>query len=408
MVMGSYRYSLQRLPSRRAEQSERRNALADVMNSRERVLAALRRQDVDYVPCCCFFSGSLAGPQHTWKGRADSLDLIVNGLGLDSHVGVSVGVSRHPEVTERVWHETSDEGQDILWKEIGTPAGPLTAAVQITDDWPHGDDLPLNSDWTVSRFIKPWLQTMDDVERYRYVHLPPSDGVIAQARSRYDARKKVADEYGVITYAGCGMGLTAAIQLFGAQDGVFLSMDQPDCFVRFLEIEHEATMRCAEVLAELGVDVICRNGFYETMDFWSPTQIKNWLVPLLEKEIDAMHAGGAAVTYTVCTGIMPMLDILADLEFDAYNSIEPVLTGQDMDLVSDALCDKHAIWGGVSGPYHIGEGTPEMARQAVREAFEVFGPRGLVLNAVPSIRAHWPWENAQAMFDEWRKLRAGG
>ena len=32
-------------------------------------------------------------------------------------------------------------------------------------------------------------------------------------------------------------------------------------------------------------------------------------------------------------------------------------------------------------------------------------PRGLVLNAVPSIRAHWPWENALAMFDEWRRLR---
>ena len=35
----------------------------------------------------------------------------------------------------------------------------------------------------------------------------------------------------------------------------------------------------------------------------------------------------------------------------------------------------------------------------------VVGRRGLVLSAVPSIRAHWPWENALAMFDEWRRLR---
>lgn len=48
-----------------------------------------------------------------------------------------------------------------------------------------------------------------------------------------------------------------------------------------------------------------------------------------------------------------------------------------------------------------------LRRQAVREAFATFGPRGLVLNAVPSIRTHWPWENALAMFDEWRRLRAG-
>jgi uroporphyrinogen-III decarboxylase len=210
----------------------------------------------------------------------------------------------------------------------------------------------------------------------------------------------------VITYAGCGMGLTSALQLFGAQQGVLLSMDHPEVFERFLEIEHAATMRRAEVFSELGVDVICRNGFYETTDFWSPGQIKGWLVPLLEEEIQAMRSGGAAVIYTVCTGIMPILDVLADLDFDAYRSIEPVLTGQDMPAVADALRDRHAIWGGVSGPIHIGEGTPEVARQAVRDVFETFGRSGLVLNAVPSIRAHWPWENALAMFDEWRQLRS--
>jgi uroporphyrinogen-III decarboxylase len=182
-------------------------------------------------------------------------------------------------------------------------------------------------------------------------------------------------------------------------------MDHPEIVERFLEIEHAATMKCAEVLADLDVDVICRNGFYETMDFWSPTQVEKLLAPLLKEEVEAMRSGGAAVIYTVCTGIMPMLHILADLDFDGYISIEPVLTGQDMQVVADKLCDRHAIWGGLSGPIHIGEGTPEIARQAVREAFETFGPRGLVLNPVPSIRAHWPWENSLAMFDEWRRLR---
>ena len=46
------------------------------MTSRERLLAALRRQDVDHVPCCPAFSPSLAGPQYTWEGRADSLERI--------------------------------------------------------------------------------------------------------------------------------------------------------------------------------------------------------------------------------------------------------------------------------------------------------------------------------------------
>lgn len=379
------------------------------MTSRERVKGALLRQDVDYVPCSCFFSPSLAGPQYTWEGRADSLDRIVNGLGLDSFVGAGVGHSVHPDVTGRTWTEgRSEDGWPILHKEVTTPDGPLTAKVKVTEDWPHGEDIPLNSDWNVSRFVKPWLETMEDVERYRFLQMPPTDATIAGARERFAAAKKIADEFGVITYAGCGMGLTAGIQLFGPEQGILLSVDRPDVIERFLQIEHGANLARAEVLADLGVDVICRNGFYETMDFWSPGQIKQMLVPLLEREIEAMGSGGAAVIYTVCTGIMPMLDVLSDLDFDAYISIEPVLTGQDMKAVAAALCDRHAIWGGLSGPIHIGEGTPEGARQAVRDAFETFGPKGLVLSAVPSTRAHWPWENSLAMFDEWRLLRGDG
>ena len=292
----------------------------------------------------------------------------------------------------------------ILHKEIMTPGGPLTAAIKVTDDLEHKEDIPLTSDWNVSRYVKPWLETMEDVERYRYVHLPPTDEAIARARERFAAQKRLADEYGVITYATCGLGLTAGLQLFGGERAVLLSMDHPEVINSFLEIEHQTTMRRAEVLADLGVDVIRRNGFYETTDHWSPRQIKRWLVPYLKQEIDVMRSGGAAVIYTVETGIMPILDILADLDFDAYHAIEPALGHQDMRVVADKLCDRHAMWGGVSGPMHIGESTPEGAREAVREAFEVFGPRGLVLSAVPSIRAHWPWENALAMFDEWRKL----
>ena len=376
------------------------------MNSRERMLAALRRREVDYVPCCPAFSASLAGPEYTWEGRADSLERVVNELGLDAVVPVGVEPSWHPEVTTRTWKESAPgEPWPILHKEINTPAGPLHAAIRITEDLEHKEDIPLNSDWNVSRFVKPWLETMEDVERYQYVHMPPSDRQIAAARERFTSQKQLAERYGLATLADCGLGLTAALHLFGAEQSVLLSMDRPDIIQRFLEIEHQTTMKRAEVLADLGVDIIRRNGFYETTDFWSPRQLREWLVPLLKEEIAAMKSKGAVAAYTVCTGIMPMLDILSELDFDAYRDIEPALGHQDMKEVAARLCDRHAIWGGVSGPIHIGEGTPETARQAVRDAFATFGKRGLILSAVPSIRAHWPWENALAMFDEWRKLR---
>ncbi len=375
------------------------------MTSRERLLAALRRQDVDYVPCCPSFSASLAGPQFTWSGRADSLERVVVDLGLDAVVHVGIEASWHPEVDSRVWRECRPGELPVLHKEIRTPNGPLSAAIRVTEDLAHKDDIPLTSDWNVSRYVKPWFETMEDVERYAFVHMPPSDEAIVEGEERYRQAKREADRYGLATHADCGTGLTSALQLFGAQQAVMVSMDNPEMIQRFLEIEHQTTMKRAEVMAGWGVDIIRRNGFYETTDFWSPRQIREWLAPLLREEIAAMKSGGAAVTYTVETGVMPILDVLAELDFDGFRDIEPVLGNQDMSVVAERLCGRHAIWGGVSGPIHIGEGTPEIVRQAVRDAFKVFGPRGLVLSAVPSTRAHWPWENSLAMFDEWRRLR---
>lgn len=380
--------------------------MAESMTSRERLTAALRRRDVDHVPCCPAFSASLAGPRYSWAGRADSLDRIVGDLGLDACVSFSLEPSRHSDVTEHVWQETvPGERWPILHKRFDTPAGPLTAAIRLTDDMPQREDVLLFDDWNVSRFVKPWFTTDADVERFRYLHLPPSDADVAAAYERFLQAKALADRYRLMTYATLGKGLTGTLQLWGAQQAVFTSVDRPDLMQQYLDIEHRATMRMAEVLADWGVDAMRRNGFYETTDYWSPTQLRRFVVPHIEEEIEAMRSGGAVTVYTVETGVMPMLDILAELDFDAYDAIEPALGHQDMTVVAAKLCDRHAIWGGISGPIHIGEGTPEIARQAVRDAFATFGPRGLVLSAVPSIRAHWPWENALAMFDEWRRLR---
>ncbi len=376
------------------------------MTSRERMIAALRRQDVDYVPCCPTFSPSLVGPEHTWKGRADGLEQIVNSLGLDACVRFSLEPSRHPDVTESVWKESvPGERWPIVHKRFDTPAGPLTAAIRLTDDMPQREDVLIYDDWNVSRFVEPWFKTDADLDRFQYLHLPPTDADIVQARERFLAAKALADRYQVITYATVGKGLTGTLQLWGATQAILVSMDRPDLMERYLEIEHRSNMRMAEVLSGWGVDVMRRNGFYETTDHWSPAQLRRFVVPQVKEEIAAMRSGGAVTAYTVETGIMPILDILADLEFDAYDAIEPALGHQDMKVVAAKLGDRHAFWGGVSGPIHIGEGTPEIARQAVRDAFDTFGRRGLVLNAVPSIRAHWPWENALAMFDEWRRLR---
>lgn len=53
------------------------------------------------------------------------------------------------------------------------------------------------------------------------------------------------------------------------------------------------------------MDIIWRNGFYETADFYSPAMLDRFLGERLRREADAARAAGMLTNYTVHTGIMP-------------------------------------------------------------------------------------------------------
>jgi uroporphyrinogen-III decarboxylase len=125
----------------------------------------------------------------------------------------------------------------------------------------------------------------------------------------------------------------------------------------------------------------------------------------LREEIATIHKAGAKVVYTMCTGVMPLVPAIKKLDFDCFFGVEPALGNQDMKVIAKEIGGSKAIWSGLSAPIHIGEGTPDIVRKAVREAFDTFGKTGFILAPVPSVRPEWPWENLTAMIDEWKKLR---
>lgn len=103
---------------------------------------------------------------------------------------------------------------------------------------------------------------------------------------------------------------------------------------------------------------------------------------------------------------MPLLSELDKLDFDCLQKTEPALAGQDLRRVAGELGARKSFWTGLSAPMHIGLGSPQEVRKAVREAFDIFGQAGFLLMAVPSIRRHWPWKaNLEAMMDEYRRLQ---
>ena len=381
----------------------------DAMTSKERILSALRREEVDYVPLCVAFN-PLSAVQRKgqwnfpWAEDApydEQMEYQVEQLGLDQVVGVGCELRRPaPGIASRVWLEG-----DILHKAYTTPAGELHASVRYNELWPCGEDIHFYSDFNIGHFVEPWITNESDLECLKQImRLHDTDDILSEVRTNYRATKEFADKYGLATLAGVGSGLTGAMQLFGSTELCLMTIENPDLVDAYMEHEHRINLRAIEILGDLGVDMIRRNGFYETADFYGPSTLARFVGPRVSAEADAARAAGMLTSYTIHTGVMPILDYLANLTVDSIFGLDIAFKGVDPETVRDKLAPGKSFWIGPSSTFHLWKG-PDATRAAVGQVFEVFGKRGLIL--APGVSAHsiMPWESTLAMIDEWKKLR---
>jgi len=377
------------------------------MTSRERVLAAMKRQPVDYVPCSPLINPlyEVQRRGHSWNfpwsPSTDGIEYLVSELGADPVVGVWCE-SLCPEagVTSRVWQEGG-----ILHKAYETPSGVLHSSIIFNDLWPFGRDIPFFHDF-VAHYRDPWLKTEADLECLKHILLPPrTHDQIEGMRSSADRQKKTADRWQLPAMATIGLGLTGALSMFGAEALCLMTVDNPGLVDGYLELEHLWNLRMMELALDWGVDIIRRNGFYETGDYYSPAMLRRFLERRLREEVETVHQGGRPIAYTVYSGIMPMLDYLAGIDFDCIAQLDIAFDNVDLRKIQAKLGDKKSFWTGPSNTFHMYAKDPEIVREAVRTVFGVFGKVGLILGVCSSIHPMMPWENTLAMVDEWRKLR---
>ena len=385
--------------------------MTDQMTSRQRVLAAIRRQPVDHVPCVPSFNplSRRLREGHRWNfpwpehaSTEEILRYQLETLDTDALVDVEVDIVRpEPGITSKTWIEG-----ELLHKTCATASGDLHAAVRYNELWPHGEDIPFYSDFNIGHFVEPWIRTEADLECFKHVHQLREDvETLAAARGSLAEARALADTYELAVQGHVGLGLTGAQQLFGANELCLMTMDNPGLVDAYLEYEHRINLRCIELASAGGVDTIRRDGFYETADFYGPAMLERFLGRRLEAETDAAHSGGMSVSYTIHTGIMPILEYLGNLTVDSLFGIDTGFGGVDLNRVRDALAPSKSFFTGPSSTYHIWRG-PEATRRAVREVFDVFGRTGLIITQCVSSHSIMPWESTLAMVDEWRRLRS--
>ena len=122
------------------------------MSSKERILAAIRGQEVDHVPLGQLFHSTImeTPADKQWRNQFERAEVMKN-LVLDPVIDIWLPATEpSPEIPVRKWMEDDPDGPEaLLCAEYETPAGKLVQKVRRTSsDWYFYDD-----DVTWDRFI---------------------------------------------------------------------------------------------------------------------------------------------------------------------------------------------------------------------------------------------------------------
>lgn len=387
--------------------------------SRQRLLQAIDRQAVDYIPCC-FMSFAILRDRHE-QDRYAAARAELN-MGLDPMLFIpeasrktrrdhpdlrGLPVRFAPQVRTKTWRE-GDLRSGRIFKEYHTPAGTLSTSVRLSADWPHGEHLPFIDDYQIPRADKPLITQPEDLEALQFLLTAPSPDDIAAFQNEAQTAYAFAQQTGVLVAGGWGVGMDMANWLCGMENLMALSMQTPEFVGQLLEMIHIWNKQRMRAVLDGPVDLYIRRAWYEGCDFVTPRFHKQHILPRIRAEADLAHEYGARFGYICSSGTKPMLDLYGESGIDVLIGVDPIQgTHTDMPLMKEKLGDRICLWGGVSAAVTVEMGAEDEIRQAVRHAIETLGPRGLILSPIDNFTVDEPptWENIAIFIDEWRKQR---
>ena len=195
--------------------------------SRQRMLRALNLQATDHIPCCFM---SFTALRKRCNENMYELAKAELAMGLDAMLFIPVAprskrlshpdlrglpVRHHPDVVVEEWRENTSKGLGTLHKKYITPGGVISTAVQLSEDWPHGDHIPFIDDYQVPRSLKPLITKPEELEALQYLLIPPQNEDIIQFSQEAKEALQFINKHGVLLAGGWGVGLDMACWLCG-------------------------------------------------------------------------------------------------------------------------------------------------------------------------------------------------
>ena len=354
------------------------------MSPKERLLATLDRRPADHLPATTHHLMRSYLDRHLPGRSADDfftefgLDPIVwvnvhrpvAGSGAEFDPGHAATAGEGRRLTSTTWRFESFpiDGQEYetVRYAIVTPRKTLTMELQSN----------AHTSWVSERLIKE----KSDIDLIaEYAPQPACDvAAINAVADAYGDRALIRGHiFGFDLYGQPGCWQDACV-LFGVEEMIMETYDDPEWVHAFLGILRDRKVRYAASLAGAHYDLIEHGGGDASSTVISPRIFDEFVAPYDSKVVASARAAGQRVVYHTCGGMMPILERLVGLGTNALETFTPPAMGGDMNLAEAKrrIGDRVCFIGGFDQNRFFTTASPEETRAEVRRCFEAAGQGG--------------------------------
>jgi hypothetical protein len=407
-------------------------ALKSVLNSHDRIMTAVDLQEPDHVPL--FFAllgrGKLfdrgygfsfgninrfdARYPYSFRNQIQKVEQIL-ALGLDDTIRLEPPLGWAEEyVVEGVRGlqaavrevRLDDGGSRGLEKTYHTPAGDLRAVVKITDDWPHGENIPLFSDFNVSRAREFPIKGPQDIEKLKYLLGEPTAEEYRRFKEEAALLRRAAKRLGVVFEGGRTTLGDSLVWLLGIPGLIYGCFDDPEFIGSLLDTVYEWEKKRLEIIIDQGVELVFHSAWYEMTDFWTPKLYRQLIKPRVARLSGIAREAGVKFGYIITKSYDVLYEDFLEMGFDCLYGADPLQGRADLGFLKKKFKGKLCLWGGLNSAVTLGRGMEREIAAAVEEAIRTLAPGGgFVLFPVDNIMPGAnPWSATRVLLDKWREI----
>ena len=344
----------------------------EVMSGRERILAALKMQEVDRVPCV-----PLIVPYTAAQFPEDAPYYLPDIMKAAGHEVWTQIVSDY----NAMWVPTPDSGvrQSRSFKN-----GDLT----ITYETPVGticEILRSGINSSMNPHVKHMICSVEDLKVFKY---------ILEHSVMYGYSTKPIDDFNRTNTGDAGI-LANIIPLSPLQDflnykaGVdntyYIEDEDPDLFTEVMELYHQQNLQVVRKVAEESDAEVFVQAENISSTIMSPSHYEKYVLDYDNEYADILHEHGKIHVVHMCGKLQAMFPQIAQGKFDCVSDIAPEPTGNTELWEAAGALPNHAVKGGIG----VGPFTSPDPHACYLKAMEILektrGRRGVLLGSADSV-----------------------